>query len=98
MRLLFLISAAALLSACQTTPKNEADWNVPLTVRTVGPAYADYVIERADANKDGRVTLVEWTNAGGTKKSFLLVDHKDNQMTPRDFRTPSGVRVLRIEF
>jgi hypothetical protein len=129
MRLLFLIPAAAILTACQTTPKNEADWNVPLTVRTVGPAYADYVIERADTNKDGRVTLVEWTNAGGTKKSFLLVDqnkdgvvtrtelirfssnakfldftrryldhHKDNQMTPRDFRTPSGVRVLRIEF
>jgi hypothetical protein len=121
--------AAASLTACQTAPKKSADWDVPLTLRTVGPAYADYVIERADANKDGQVTLVEWTNAGGTQKSFLLVDqnkdgkvtrtelvrfgsnkqfldftrrytefYKDNKLTPRDFRSPSGVRLLRIEF
>jgi len=128
-RLLFLLPLAVILSACQTAPKNHADWDVPLTLRTVGPAYADYVIERADANKDGKVTVVEWTKAGGSQKCFLLVDqnkdgvvtrtelirfgsnkkfldftrrytdfHKDNKLTPRDFRTPSGVRVLRIEF
>ena len=129
MRYLFLISAAAILTACQTTPKKGADWDVPLTLRTVGPAYADYVIERTGATKDGRVTLVEWTKAGGSKKCFLLVDqnkdgvvtrtelirfgsnkkfldftrrytdfYKDNKLTPRDFRSPSGVRLLRVEF
>jgi len=130
MRLLRLLPFAALvLSACQTAPKNPADWDVPLTLQTVGPAYADYVVERADTNKDGQVTLVEWTTAGGTERSFLLVDqnkdgtvtrselirfgsnkqfldftrrytdfHKDNKLTPRDFRSPAGVRVMRIEF
>ena len=130
MRFLLLLPVTALLlTACQSSPKNSADWDVPLTLRTTGPAYADYVIERADTNKDGRVTVVEWTNAGGTQKSFLLVDqnkdgavtrtelirfgsnkkfldftrrhtdfYKDNKMTPRDFRSPSGVRLLRIEF
>jgi EF hand len=129
MRSLLLISLAVTLSACQTHQKNAADWDVPLTLRTVGPAYADYVIEKADTNKDGKVTLLEWTKAGGTEKCFLLVDqnkngavtrtelirfgsnkkfldfarrytdfHKDNKLTPRDFRSPSGVRLLRIEF
>ncbi len=128
MRFLLPATFAILLSACQTTPKT-ADWDVPLTLKTAGPAYAEYVIERADANKDGTVTLVEWLNAGGTKRSFALVDqnkdgvvtrtelvrigsnakffdmvrryadfNKDNQMTRREFRTSSGVRVLRIEF
>ena len=129
MRSLLLLSLAVTLSACQTHQKNVADWDVPLTLRTVGPAYADYVIEKADSNKDGKVTLLEWTKAGGTEKCFLLVDqnkdgavtrtelirfgsnkkfldftrrytdfHKDNKLTPRDFRSPSGVRLLRIEF
>ena len=129
MRLLLLLPLAAVLSACQTQPKNPADWDVPLTLRTTGPAYADYAVEKADANKDGSVTVVEWTRAGGTEKCFLLVDqnrdgvvtrtelirfgsnkkffdftrrytdfHKDNKLTPRDFRSPSGVRVLRVEF
>ena len=129
MRSLFLLPVAVVLSACQTAPKNAADWDVPLTLRTVGPAYADYVIEKADADKDGRVTLGEWTKAGGTEKCFLLVDrnkdavvtrtelirfgsnkkfldftrrytdfHKDNKLTPHDFRSPAGVRLMRIEF
>ena len=129
MRTFLLISAAAILTSCQSTPKKCADWDVPLTLRTVGPAYADYVIEKADAKKDGRVTLVEWTRAGGSEKCFLLVDqnkdgvvtrtelirfssnkqfldftrrytdfYKDNKLTPRDFRSPSGVRLMRIEF
>lgn len=127
-RLLLLLPLAFILTACQTPPKKSADWDVPLTLRTLGPAYADYVIERADANRDGKVTVVEWTKAGGTQKCFLLVDqkkdgavtrtelirfgsnkqfldftrrytdfHKDNNLTPRDFRSPSGVRLLRIE-
>ena len=130
MRLLLLLPVTAfLLTACQSSPKKSAEWDVPLTLRTVGPAYADYVIEKADAKKDGRVTLVEWTRAGGTQKCFLLVDqnkdgvvtrtelirfssnakfldltrrytdfYKDNKLTPRDFRSPSGVRLMRIEF
>ena len=129
MRTFLLISAAAILTSCQSTPKKCAGWDVPLTLRTVGSAYADYVIEKADANKDGKVTLVEWTKAGGTEECFVLVDrnkdgavtrtelirfgsnkqfldftrhytdfHKDNKMTPRDFRSPSGVRLMRIEF
>lgn len=126
--LLALPLLAICLAACQTTPK-DANWDVPLTLRTVGPAYADYAIEKADLNKDGRITLVEWTTAGGTPQSFALVDenkdgvvtrtelvrlssnavfldfsrryvdfNKDQKLTPRDFRSPAGVRVLRLEF
>lgn len=126
-----ITAAAALaltLGACRTAPKS-ADWDVPVTLRNSGPVYADYVLERADKNRDGTVTLVEWVNAGGTKRSFLVIDenkdgkitrtelvqigsnakffdfvrryadfNKDNKLTPREFRSPAGVRVLRIEF
>ncbi|HEY5953316.1 MAG TPA: hypothetical protein VIT18_03070, partial [Terrimicrobiaceae bacterium] len=125
---LFFMSLAALLAACQTAPKQE-DWDVPLTLKTFPPAYADYVLERADPNKDRTITLVEWTSAGGDKRSFLLADedkdgvvtraelvqigsdgklfdmtrryvdfNKDNRLTPREFRSPAGVRVLRFDF
>jgi hypothetical protein len=124
----FLFAIAAFFTACQATPKDK-DWDVPLTLRTVGPAYADYVLEVADRNKDHKVTYVEWISAGGSARSFELVDqnkdgvvtrtelirfgsnvrfldmtrrymdfHKDNKLTPRAFRSPSGVRLLRIEF
>lgn len=119
--------AAAALTACQT-PRSEPV-EIPLTLRTVGPVYADRVIEVADENKDGQITEAEWIKAGGTKKSFDQVDankdgivtrselirfgsstqfldftrrymdvNEDNRLTPRDFRTASGARLLRIEF
>ena len=128
MRFLLLIPAAALLTACQTAPRTPK-WDVPLTLQTAGPAYAEYVIERADGNKDGTVSVVEWVNAGGTKRSFAVVDenkdgtltrtelvrigsnarffdlsrryadfNKDNKLTPREFRSPGGFQVMRIEF
>ena len=109
-------------------PKN-TDWDVPLTLQTFPTTYANYAVEVADTNKDGKVTLIEWTNAGGDQRSFLLADqnkdgvvtrtelvrissnakffdftrryadfNKDNRMTPREFRTAGGVRVLRFEF
>ncbi len=127
-RLLFLLPVAAILVACQSAPKN-SNWDVPLTLQTVGPAYADYALEKADTNKDKNITLIEWVNAGGTKRSFDLIDqnkdgtitrteliqissnarfldmsqryvdfNKDNQLTPRDFRSPAGIRVLRLDF
>ena len=125
---LFFMSHAALLIACQTAPKQE-DWDVPLTLKTFPPAYADYVLEKADPDKDRTITLAEWTSAGGDKRSFLLADedkdgvvtraelvqigsdgklfdmtrryvdfNKDNRLTPREFRSPAGVRVLRFDF
>lgn len=128
-RTFWLLPAVAILAACQTTKKDESKWDVPLTLQTVGPAYADYVIETADANKDFKVTRTEWTTAGGTKESFESIDqnkdgvvtrtelirvssntqfldfgrryadfNRDNQLTPRDFRSPAGVRLLRREF
>lgn len=125
-----LVSAlTVLVSACQTTRKNAKDWDVPLTLQTFPPTYTDYVYEIADTNKDGTITLVEWVNAGGDKRSFLLADadkdgvvtrtelvrissnakffdftrryadhDKNNQLTPREFRSAGGVRVLRFDF
>lgn len=128
MRFLILASTALLLSACQTTRK-EPKVEVPLTLQTIGPAYADYAVEKADTNKDGGITLVEWMSAGGTPRSFAMIDENkdsrvsrselirvgsnaqflvnarkyidpgaDTQLTPRDFRSPAGVRFLRLEF
>lgn len=121
---------ALLLGACQTKPATpaSADGEV-LTPATFPDAYADRVLVIADASRDGTVTLVEWTNAGGDKRSFEMVDadkdgvvtrtelrrfgdnvklfdftrrhadfNKDNRMTRREFRTASGVSVLRITF
>lgn len=126
--LLMLSFAAVWVTGCQTTPE-DASWDVPLTLKTIGPAYAAYALETADTNKDGKITLVEWTTAGGTPRSFALVDenkdgvitrtelvrlssnavfldfsrryvdfNKDKRLTPRDFRSPAGVRLLRLEF
>jgi len=123
-----LIPTLAILGACQTTPP-QRNWDVPLTLQTVGPAYADYALEKADTNKDKKITEVEWISAGGTARSFSLIDqnkdgvitrteliqigsnarfldmsrryvdfNKDNQLTPRDFRSPAGIRVLRLDF
>jgi Ca2+-binding EF-hand superfamily protein len=59
--------------------------------------------ELVDQNKDGMVTRTELIRFGSSAR-FLdttrrYVDfNKDNKLTPRDFRSPAGVRVLRFEF
>ena len=123
-----LLSLLAIFTAgCQTRPQPASE--VPLTTQTLPPVYANRALEIADTNRDGQITLVEWTNAGGDERSFLIADqnkdgaitrtelvrissnakffdftrryadfNKDNQLTPREFRSASGVRVLRFEF
>jgi len=129
MKRAILLLPLVLFAACQSAPKDEAKWDVPLTLQTVGPAYADYVIETADKNKDFAVTRAEWIDAGGTEAAFASVDqnkdgivtrtelirvssntkfvdfvrryadvNQDIQLTPRHFRSPAGVRLLRHEF
>lgn len=86
---------AVLLGGCQLPPKN-TQWDVPYTLQTFPPAYTSRVLEVADANKDGTVTLVEWTNAGGDRRSFLLADqNKDGVVTRTELmRIGSNVRVF----
>lgn len=127
MRALALLILPVALTACQTSRPEPVE--IPLTLRTVGPVYADRVIEVTDANKDEKITVEEWTKAGGTKKTFDRIDdnkdgvitrtelirfgsstqfldftrrymdvNEDNRLTPRDFRTAPGARLLRIEF
>jgi EF hand len=125
------VLGAVLLASCQSGRKwgeVPPGWEVPLTLQTFPKEYADRAIEVADTNKDGTITMVEWTNAGGDQRSFLLADqnkdgvvtraelvrigsnahffdftrryadfNKDNQLTPREFRSASGINVLRIE-
>ncbi len=130
MRPLLVLSAAVLCTSCQTTQSDSAtEPEVPLTEKTVGIAYADYVLETADRNRDGTVTIAEWTNAGGTQSTFEKVDanrdgvvtrtelvrissntrfldftrgyadfNKDQRLTPREFRSAAGVRLLRVDF
>ena len=54
-------------------------------------------------NKDGVITRTELIQIGSNARfldmSRQYVDfNKDNQLTPRDFRSPAGVRVLRLDF
>lgn len=126
-RLFLLLPIVALFAACEITPKKPVE--IPLTLRTFPATYSNYAVELADANKDGKITMVEWTNAGGDRRSFLLADenkdgvvtrtelvrisdnatfldftrryadvNRDNQLTTREFRTASGVQVLRFGF
>ena len=94
-RRLFLFPVAVFFASCQTTSKEE-DWDVPLTLRTIGPAYADYVLEVVDTNRDHKVTYVEWINAGGSKRSFELVDQNRDGMVTRTelIRFGSNARFL----
>src|SRR5690606_16613708 len=79
-RLFLLLSLVALFAACETTPKKPVE--IPLTLKTFPAAYSDYAMELSDSNKDGEVTLIEWTNAGGDRRSFLLADqNKDGVVT-----------------
>ncbi len=122
------LATSLFLAGCQLPPKN-TQWDVPYTLQTFPTAYSERALEISDANKDGTVTLVEWTNAGGDRRSFLLADqnkdgvvtrtelmrvgsnvrvfdftrtyadsNKDNQLTPREFRSGRQAQVLRIEF
>jgi len=78
---LFLLPLTIFLGACQTPPR-EKPVEIPLTLMTFPSTYSDYVVEIADTNKDGTITLVEWTNAGGDQRSFLLADqNKDGVVT-----------------
>lgn len=83
MRIRILLPAlTALLTSCATHSSPPANADVPLTQETFPAAYTAYVLETADTNKDGSVTLVEWTNAGGDQRSFLVADQdKDGKVT-----------------
>lgn len=101
----------------------------PLTPATVGPAFAGYVKETADVNKDGMISETEWITSGGTAEGFAAIDHdrngllavgeiktasgtdrflvfaekkidtgKDGKLTPRDFRSPDGVKLFAFPF
>jgi len=125
---LLLVSLTAFLTACQSSQKS-FDPGVPLTLKSIGPTYADYTLDLADTNKSGDISLVEWTSAGGTQRSFELLDenrdgfirrselirigsnakfldftrryvdaNNDSKLTPREFRSPAGVRLLRLDF
>jgi Ca2+-binding EF-hand superfamily protein len=91
----FLLPAAAavILSGCVTTPKSgnaavmnlfkqaDADGNSQVSRREftdllIAEAFANY-----DKNKDGFVTLAEWTAGGGTRETFLAMGGRIGRLT-----------------
>ena len=91
----FLLPAAAavILSGCVTTPKSgnaavmnlfqqaDADGNSQVSRREftdllIAEAFANY-----DKNKDGFVTLAEWTAGGGTRETFLAMGGRSGRLT-----------------
>ena len=90
---LLLAAAAVILSGCVTTPKSgnaavmnlfkqaDADGNTQVSRREftdllIAEAFANY-----DKNKDGFVTLAEWTAGGGTRETFLAMGGRSGRLT-----------------
>jgi Ca2+-binding EF-hand superfamily protein len=90
---LLIAAAAVILSGCVTTPKSgnaavmnlfqqaDADGNSQVSRREftdllIAEAFANY-----DKNKDGFVTLAEWTAGGGTRETFLAMGGRSGRLT-----------------
>jgi Ca2+-binding EF-hand superfamily protein len=90
---LLLAAAAVILSGCVTTPKSgnaavmnlfkqaDADGNSQVSRREftdllIAEAFANY-----DKNKDGFVTLADWTAGGGTRETFLAMGGRSGRLT-----------------
>ena len=90
---LLLAAATVILSGCVTTPKSgnaavmnlfkqaDADGNSQVSRREftdllIAEAFANY-----DKNKDGFVTLAEWTAGGGTRETFLAMGGRSGRLT-----------------
>jgi Ca2+-binding EF-hand superfamily protein len=90
---LLLAAATVILSGCVTTPKSgnaavmnlfkqaDADGNSQVSRREftdllIAEAFANY-----DKNKDGFVTLAEWTAGGGTRETFLAMGGRSGKLT-----------------
>jgi len=88
-----LAAATVILSGCVTTPKSgnaavmnlfkqaDADGNSQVSRREftdllIAEAFANY-----DKNKDGFVTLAEWTAGGGTRETFLAMGGRSGKLT-----------------
>ena len=96
---LLLAAAAVILSGCVTTPKSgnaavmnlfkqaDADGNSQVSRREftdllIAEAFANY-----DKNKDGFVTLSEWTAGGGTRETFLAMGGRSGKLTLAQVQT-----------
>jgi Ca2+-binding EF-hand superfamily protein len=90
---LLLAAATVIFSGCVTTPKSgnaavmnlfkqaDADGNSQVSRREftdllIAEAFANY-----DKNKDGFVTLAEWTAGGGTRETFLAMGGRSGKLT-----------------
>jgi Ca2+-binding EF-hand superfamily protein len=90
---LLLAAAAVVLSGCATTPQSgtaplmnlfkQADANGNSQVSR--KEFTDFLIAEAfanyDKNKDGFVTLAEWTAGGGTRETFLAMGGRSGKLT-----------------
>lgn len=84
----FVLLPVVLLAGC-ASPKSTA--HTPLSSRTVGPAFAQYSIEKADKNGDRFITEREWVDAGGSSKSFASIDtDRDGRLTIEEIKTASS--------
>lgn len=94
-RPLLLLATLLLVGGCQSNQESP-DVAVPLTLESVGPLYADYAMDAADADDNDVITVAEWTRAGGTQRSFARVDQNRNGVIQRSelIRFGSNARFL----
>lgn len=71
------LSLLIVLTGC-ASPRTVS--RTPMTVSTIGPAFAEYSIETVDRNGDKAITRQEWVAAGGSVKSFRVIDSDRNEV------------------
>jgi Ca2+-binding EF-hand superfamily protein len=90
---LLLAAATVILSGCVTTPKSgnaavmnlfkqaDADGNSQVSRREFTDLLTAEAFANYDKNKDGFVTLAEWTAGGGTRETFLAMGGRSGKLT-----------------
>jgi Ca2+-binding EF-hand superfamily protein len=90
---LLLAAATVILSGCVTTPKSgnaavmnlfkqaDADGNSQVSRREFTDLLIAEAFSNYDKNKDGFVTLAEWTAGGGTRETFLAMGGRSGKLT-----------------
>ena len=104
-----VICAAGLLAACQTTTESipdrfadaDVDRNESLSRTEVAAYFADSMFDAADANKDGNLTLQEWSTHSSTSHPAELraADaNNDGNVTRDEARTYARKRPMTEDF
>lgn len=73
----FVLPLLVVLAGCASSRTAS---RAPLNATTIGPAFAAYTVETVDRNGDQTISREEWVAAGGSEKSFRVIDSDRNNV------------------